>query len=65
MTVIEMLRPDGTAAKDWPEDFGDENGCYQCRCVLCGEPFLGYKRRVVCRQCADAALAESIRKHPQ
>lgn len=40
------------SAHDWPEDFGHENGCYECHCAICGVEFDGHKRRVVCRVCA-------------
>lgn len=50
------LRVDPLALADdrrnWPEDFGHENGDYQNQCVHCGQFFIGYKRRVVCRVCA-------------
>lgn len=38
--------------RDWPEDFFHENGCYECRCAICGVEFDGNKERVVCRVCA-------------
>ena len=38
--------------RDWPEDFSHENGNYSCRCVHCGKPFIGHKRRVTCKQCS-------------
>lgn len=38
---------------DWPEDFTHENGNYQNKCCKCGEPFMGHKRRVVCRLCSN------------
>lgn len=37
--------------KDYPEDFEHENGKYTNRCCLCGEMFVGHKRRVVCKLC--------------
>lgn len=37
--------------RNWTEDFTDENGCYENRCVYCKKCFLGYKRRVVCKLC--------------
>ena len=37
--------------RDWTEDAGHENGCYQCLCVNCGQSFIGHKRRHVCRVC--------------
>ena len=39
--------------KDWPEDFAHENGEYYCRCYVCNETFTGYKRRVICKECAN------------
>lgn len=37
---------------DWPEDFRDENGNYENRCIRCQQGFIGNKRRVVCKLCA-------------
>lgn len=37
--------------RDWPEDFHLENGNYYNTCCHCGESFMGYKRRVVCKLC--------------
>lgn len=48
----------GHPDRNWPADFAHENGCYICRCCDCGEEFVGHKRRVVCRACADATLAK-------
>ncbi len=48
---IESMKA-SASPRDWPEDFDDDNGCYWCRCVKCGESFTGYKRRVVCKLCA-------------
>lgn len=42
----------GHSEQDWPEDSTHENGNYQCRCIPCGEYFIGYKCRNVCRKCA-------------
>lgn len=39
--------------QDWTEDFPYENGKYSCTCAVCGAHFIGHKRRVVCRQCAN------------
>lgn len=36
---------------DWAEDFSHENGKYQCECHLCHVPFIGHKRRVLCKAC--------------
>lgn len=49
MNSIRDTKPE----KDWPEDFSHENGMYYCRCVSCKELFIGYKRRVVCRECSE------------
>lgn len=40
---------------DWLEDAEHENGNYNCVCCHCGEIFIGHKRRVCCRICADVA----------
>jgi hypothetical protein len=36
---------------DWPEDFGNENGNYLNRCIICKDQFAGHKLRIVCRVC--------------
>lgn len=48
LTVIDQL-------SSWPEDAGHENGNYECKCASCGRHFIGYKRRVTCRLCAECA----------
>ena len=47
----------GVSERDWPEDFQHENGQYMCRCHECENTFIGYKRRVTCKACAN--------KHPE
>jgi len=39
--------------RDWVEDFGSENGQYLNTCLECGGGFIGHKRRIVCKVCAD------------
>lgn len=53
----------GDLNANWTEDFPEENGNYQNSCAMCGEMFLGHKRRVVCRICAtlDAGDLPSLR----
>lgn len=41
------------ATCDWPEDFGHENGNYDCICSRCNRTFRGHKRRTLCKQCAS------------
>jgi hypothetical protein len=43
---------------DWPEDFAHDNGNYMCHCVTCLNYFTGYKRRIICKVCANKAKAE-------
>jgi hypothetical protein len=38
--------------RNWTEDAAHENGNYECRCVECGNSFIGHKRRVLCRLCS-------------
>lgn len=45
--------------RSWPEDFNGENGCYENSCCYCRHPFLGHKRRVICKVC-DRALMELL-----
>jgi hypothetical protein len=37
--------------RNWTEDYTHENGKYVNFCTICGEPFMGHKRRVVCKEC--------------
>jgi len=39
--------------RSWKEDEGQENGRYYCICCACERRFLGHKRRVVCKTCAE------------
>jgi len=39
------------ASKNWPEDYNQENGCYQIQCHDCGELFVGNKHRIWCKEC--------------
>lgn len=50
--------------RHWTEDFPHENGQYQCRCVDCGQMFIGHKRRVVCKACA-APIAPAPEETPK
>jgi hypothetical protein len=50
---MTKLHIPGSSGRDWVEDFGHENGNYLCQCKSgCGQMFFGYKRRVICKQCA-------------
>lgn len=48
------------AIHNWPEDFSYENGNYKCKCIYCGVIFIGHKRRVVCKKCANENSAHSF-----
>lgn len=39
-------------SKNWTEDYHLENGQYLNTCCHCKSTFIGYKRRVVCKECA-------------
>lgn len=39
--------------KNWTIDFKHENGKYMNQCLACDSYFLGYKRRLICYECAD------------
>lgn len=51
-----------TASSDCLLDFnypgnwhdGGENKQYMNHCCDCGKPFIGHKRRLICRVCAEA-----------
>lgn len=48
-------------ACNWPEDYAHENGNYMSMCRECGNKFVGHKRRIKCKVCADAMLEERSR----
>lgn len=50
---------DIASPRDWPEDYAHENGCYLRTCCACHQTFTGYKRRMVCKVCANAGAAEN------
>lgn len=49
--------PLSESARDWKEDFADENGMYEGRCVKCGGHFVGHKRRPLCKICGTPSEA--------
>lgn len=52
--------PAPVSARDWIEDAPHENGNYQCLCSTCGNTFIGHKRRVTCKACAQQAEAAPV-----
>jgi hypothetical protein len=48
--------------RNWPEDYYHENGEYYCRCHVCNNMFIGYKRRVVCKICSEKNNKKEIAK---
>jgi len=46
------------SSKNWTEDYKLENGNYMCKCSLCNEYFFGYKRRVICKECAKKHIVK-------
>ena len=48
--------------RDWTEDFTEENGNYQNDCCRCTRPFLGNKRRLVCKVCDPDVTPDDIVK---
>jgi len=38
---------------NFPEDYEEENGIYINICIMCGEDFIGHKRRQTCKLCVD------------
>jgi Zn finger protein HypA/HybF involved in hydrogenase expression len=54
-----------TRPQDWTEDFGHENGRYQCRCIECAQMFYGHKRRVLCKVCRrEVVMTQASGKKP-
>ena len=50
---IPCVMPSFPSPKNWTEDYKHENGNYMCKCSKCEEYFIGYKRRTICRECAN------------
>lgn len=48
---------DDVYRRDWTNETTHENGNYSNKCMVCGNYFMGYKDRVVCKLCADNAGA--------
>ena len=48
LSYSEVLK----SSKNWKEDFVYENGNYMNTCLACDSQFLGYKRRMLCKECA-------------
>ena len=46
------------AKRNWTEDASHENGNYECLCIECDQPFVGHKRRVICKACRPATPDE-------
>ena len=53
--------PDPVTDRDFPEDFEQENGCYQNKCCLCGEMFKGNKHRVTCKLCNNVKMPKTTK----
>ncbi len=51
--IAEGEEADKPVSPDWTEDFSHENGNYQNRCIHCDCLFMGHKRRVTCKVCAQ------------
>ena len=45
--------------KDWTEDYSLEFGKTVCKCCICHENFLGFRHRVICKECGKK-LSEVI-----
>lgn len=43
--------------RNWTEDFAHENGQYERACFACNRTFVGHKRRIYCKTCAQPAPA--------
>ena len=51
---LSLTQAPSNSGRDWPEDAADEdNGRYQNTCRLCGNMFIGHKRRVTCKLCSN------------
>ena len=46
--------------RDWSEDHRLENGDYSNHCADCKVTFIGHKRRIVCKVCADSIIPNVV-----
>jgi len=47
------------STRDWTEDARHECGKHLNRCLVCGDTFVGNKRRVICYTCAQGGRDET------
>lgn len=59
---IKLITVSEDSILNWKEDFEHENGKYTCKCVFCLNHFVGHKRRVCCKVCAELKNAKPISK---
>jgi len=52
LDYVKLMR----SPRNWREDWYLENGNYLCRCVYCGQDFIGYKRRCICFLCSHPPI---------
>lgn len=50
---LRRRTPSTQADRNFPDDFMHENGNYHNTCTTCRRGFVGHKRRVTCRACAN------------
>jgi hypothetical protein len=59
LKALEDVPPKPTSTNyNWPEDFDSENGKYYNICTSCKLPFIGHKRRVTCKVCANLGRSD-------
>lgn len=47
---------------NWIEDYSHENGNYTNTCKICGNEFLGHKRRIICKCCSQLSPKDRLLK---
>jgi len=62
MKELKKTKPETGKAKDWVEDFQEENGYYQNKCKECEDLFVGYKRRLFCKVCYIKLLEQQVER---
>ena len=60
---LEVDKIFGDGSGDWLEDAQYPNGNYTCKCSICGQTFIGHKRRVVCKVCAEEETTVNKRRY--
>jgi len=57
--ITKKLR--ASSLKDWSDDFNMEFGKSVCNCCICHDTFIGFKHRVICKECGDKLTMSTLK----